>query len=121
MEDSLRNITNKDTTGTSRIPDIVSGSNCTDHRGQFIPNGLLYTPRGSDPCSVCTCASGDPILCRTVLCAPPTHCDSIKVKHVIDIFLYNMYNHIFKSIRMIKLDTKFLSFRYPTNAASGFV
>ena len=79
MEDSLRNITNKDTTGTSRIPDIVSGSNCTDHRGQFIPNGLLYTPRGSDPCSVCTCASGDPILCRTVLCAPPTHCDSIKV------------------------------------------
>lgn len=79
MEDSLRNITNKDTSGTSRIPDIVSGTNCTDHRGQFIPNGLLYTPRGSDPCSVCTCASGDPILCRTVLCAPPTHCDSIKI------------------------------------------
>ena len=87
MADSLRNITSKVTTVRPQISDVRSGNNCTDHRGQFIPNGLLYTPRGSDPCSVCTCASGDPILCRTVLCAPPTHCDSIKVKYTAQIFL----------------------------------
>ena len=80
MEDGLSNITNSVTEIDSLGHDNVTiPNNCTDHRGQYIPSGLLYTPRGADACRVCTCASGEPILCRTVLCAPPTHCNSIKV------------------------------------------
>jgi hypothetical protein len=80
MADGLGNVTEKVTTIAKTLHEHIAEGNCTDHKGQFIPNGLLYTPRGADACRVCTCASGDPILCRTVLCAPPTHCNSIKVR-----------------------------------------
>ena len=80
MADGLSNVTKTVTEIASLGHDNVAmPNNCTDHRGQYIPSGLLYTPRGADACRVCTCASGEPILCRTVLCAPPTHCNSIKV------------------------------------------
>ena len=80
MADGIWNVTNGVTTiSPSLINMTATDHNCTDHKEQHIPNGLLYTPRGSDACRVCTCASGSPILCRTVLCAPPSHCNSIKV------------------------------------------
>ena len=80
MADGIWNVTNGVTTISPSLINITATDhNCTDHKEQHIPNGLLYTPRGSDACRVCTCASGSPILCRTVLCAPPSHCNSIKV------------------------------------------
>ena len=88
MADGLRNITKTLAPEMTRPPgqeDVGLTNNCTDHQGQYIPSGLLYTPRGSDACRVCTCASGEPILCRTVLCAPPNHCDSIKVRSISNI------------------------------------
>jgi len=49
---------------------------CVDNKGQHIPEGLLFTP-GPDECKVCTCMRQLPILCRTVLCAPPTGCRTL--------------------------------------------
>ena len=86
MADGLRNITKTSPGMTSPgQEDVGLFNNCTDHQGQYIPSGLLYTPRGSDACRVCTCSSGEPILCRTVLCAPPNHCDSIKARIIANV------------------------------------
>lgn len=55
-----------------------SDGQCTDNKGQGIPEGLLFTP-GPDECQVCTCLMKMPVLCRTVLCAPPKNCLSLRV------------------------------------------
>ena len=90
--DGLRNVTQTvNTIPSSKELDNILMSNCTDHRNKYIPDGLLYTPRGSDACRVCTCASGDPILCRTVLCAPPSHCKSIKVRDLASSLISDSY------------------------------
>ena len=89
MADGIWNVTKGVTTVSPSLINITAtDNNCTDHKEQHIPNGLLYTPRGSDACRVCTCASGSPILCRTVLCAPPSHCNSIKVINAIAISFF---------------------------------
>jgi hypothetical protein len=60
-------------------PLVVSQySGCVDVRGQSIPHGFLFAP-GPDECLICTCFNGSPGLCRTVLCAPPSHCKSLRV------------------------------------------
>ena len=51
---------------------------CVDVRGQSIPHGLLFAP-GPDECLVCTCFNGTPGLCRTMFCAPPSNCKSIRM------------------------------------------
>ena len=51
---------------------------CIDLHGQSIPHGLLFAP-GPDECQVCTCVNGAAGLCRTVLCAPPHNCQSLRV------------------------------------------
>lgn len=58
-------------TGTANVK-----NQCVDNKGQSIPEGLLFTP-GPDECKVCTCMRQQPILCRTVLCAPPTGCRTL--------------------------------------------
>lgn len=63
--------------GTMAINKETSGS-CTDNRGQSIPEGMLFEP-GPDECQVCTCLRQLPVLCRTVLCAPPQGCRSLRV------------------------------------------
>lgn len=63
--------------GTLAINKETSGS-CTDNRGQSIPEGMLFEP-GPDECQVCTCLRQLPVLCRTVLCAPPQGCRSLRV------------------------------------------
>jgi len=63
--------------GTLAINNEASGS-CTDNRGQSIPEGMLFEP-GPDECQVCTCLRQLPVLCRTVLCAPPQGCRSLRV------------------------------------------
>lgn len=55
-----------------------SDGQCIDNKGQGIPEGLLFTP-GPDECQVCTCLMKMPVLCRTVLCAPPKNCLSLRV------------------------------------------
>jgi len=55
-----------------------TGGECTDNKGQSIPEGLLFSP-GPDECQVCTCLRQLPVLCRTVLCAPPKNCVSLRV------------------------------------------
>lgn len=55
-----------------------SDGQCMDNKGQGIPEGLLFTP-GPDECQVCTCLMKMPVLCRTVLCAPPKNCLSLRV------------------------------------------
>jgi hypothetical protein len=51
---------------------------CVDLRGQAIPHGLLFAP-GPDECQICTCVNGAAGFCRTVLCAPPHNCQSLRV------------------------------------------
>jgi len=51
---------------------------CIDNKGQKIPQGMLFEP-GPDECQVCTCLLGQPVHCRTVLCAPPQGCHSLRV------------------------------------------
>ena len=51
---------------------------CINNKGQRIPEGLLYTP-GLDECQVCRCMKQMPVMCRTVLCAPPTNCLRLRV------------------------------------------
>ncbi len=51
---------------------------CVDLRGQAIPHGYLFAP-GPDECQICTCVDGGAALCRTVLCAPPQNCRSLRV------------------------------------------
>lgn len=63
--------------GTMAINKETSGS-CYDNRGQSIPEGMLFEP-GPDECQVCTCLRQLPVLCRTVLCAPPQGCRSLRV------------------------------------------
>jgi len=55
----------------------LSGS-CIDNKGQMIEEGRLFEP-GPDECQVCTCLRQLPVLCRTVLCAPPQGCRSLRV------------------------------------------
>ena len=57
---------------TLAINNETSGS-CTDNSGQSIPEGMLFEP-GPAVCQVCTCLEQLPVLCRTVLCAPPQGC-----------------------------------------------
>lgn len=63
--------------GTRDINQESSGQ-CIDNRGQMIPEGMLFEP-GPDECQVCTCLRQLPVLCRTVLCAPPQGCRSLRV------------------------------------------
>ncbi len=51
---------------------------CVDLHGQSIPHGFLFAP-GPDECQICTCVNGAAALCRTVLCAPPSDCRSLRV------------------------------------------
>merc|ERR1719468_1158048 len=64
-------------TGTVSVNSDTSGS-CIDNRGQMIQEGRLFEP-GPDECQVCTCLRQLPVLCRTVLCAPPQGCRSLRV------------------------------------------
>ena len=92
-------------TGTISVNTDNSGS-CIDNRGQMIQEGRLFEP-GPDECQVesershdntrhmpnpsltldlvtpylqvCTCLRQLPVLCRTVLCAPPQGCRSLRV------------------------------------------
>ena len=64
--------------GPSEVGEQAEEGECTDNRGQIIPEGLLFTP-GQDECQVCTCLRKMPVLCRTVLCAPPMNCVSLRV------------------------------------------
>ena len=64
--------------GPSEVGEHAEEGDCTDNRGQSIPEGLLFTP-GQDECQVCTCLRKMPVLCRTVLCAPPMNCVSLRV------------------------------------------
>lgn len=54
----------------------LAGS-CIDNRGQVIQEGRLFEP-GPDECQVCTCLHQQPVHCRTVLCAPPQGCRSLR-------------------------------------------
>ena len=67
-----------DTTTLSPPLVVHQFQGCVDLKGQSIPHGLLFAP-GPDECLICTCFNGTPGLCRTVLCAPPTHCQSLRV------------------------------------------
>ena len=60
----------------TRTIDDMSGS-CIDNRGQIIQEGRLFEP-GPDECQVCTCLRHLPVHCRTVLCAPPQGCRSLR-------------------------------------------
>ena len=60
----------------TRTMDDTSGS-CIDNRGQMIQEGRLFEP-GPDECQVCTCLRHLPVHCRTVLCAPPQGCRSLR-------------------------------------------
>ncbi|XP_040583068.1 integral membrane protein DGCR2/IDD [Lepeophtheirus salmonis] len=51
---------------------------CLDLKGQHVPDGHPFSP-GPDGCLVCMCSLGAPILCRSVLCAPPKNCRSTGV------------------------------------------
>merc|ERR1711971_391481 len=51
---------------------------CIDNRGHIIPEAMLFEPPGQDQCQVCTCLRQLPVLCRTVLCAPPQGCHSLR-------------------------------------------
>merc|ERR1719468_21492 len=64
-------------TGTVSVNSDNSGS-CIDNRGQMIQEGRLFEP-GPDECQVCTCLRQLPVLCRTVLCAPPQGCRGLRV------------------------------------------
>ena len=64
-------------TGTVSVNSDSSGA-CIDNRGQMIQEGRLFEP-GPDECQVCTCLRQLPVLCRTVLCAPPQGCRSLRV------------------------------------------
>jgi len=77
VETSLAQDTGGPFKGTLSIHKESSGS-CTDNRGQSIPEGMLFEP-GPDECQVCTCLRQLPVLCRTVLCAPPQGCRSLRV------------------------------------------
>ena len=57
---------------------VKTEGSCVDNKRQNIPEGLLFTP-GPDECQVCTCLRTRPVLCRTVLCAPPKNCLSLRV------------------------------------------
>ena len=59
-------------------PYTGNSGTCIDNKGQIIEEGRLYEP-GPDECQVCTCLRQLPVLCRTVLCAPPQGCRSLRV------------------------------------------
>ena len=65
-------------TGTISVSHDQSSGSCIDNRGQVIQEGRLFEP-GPDECQVCTCLRQLPVLCRTVLCAPPQGCRSLRV------------------------------------------
>jgi len=65
-------------TGTISVSQDQSSGSCIDNRGQVIQEGRLFEP-GPDECQVCTCLRQLPVLCRTVLCAPPQGCRSLRV------------------------------------------
>ena len=57
---------------------VEDDGSCVNNKGQVIPEGFLYTP-GLDECQVCRCLKQMPVMCRTVLCAPPTNCLRLRV------------------------------------------
>ena len=77
VETSLGQVTGGPFKGNLSIHKESSGS-CTDNLGQTIPEGMLFEP-GPDECQVCTCLRQLPVLCRTVPCAPPQGCRSLRV------------------------------------------
>lgn len=77
LESTLSQDTGGPYTGTVSVSGELSGS-CIDNRGQVIQEGRLFEP-GPDECQVCTCLRKLPVLCRTVLCAPPQGCRSLRV------------------------------------------
>ena len=52
-------------------------TSCVDSQGQKVEDGEEYVPNSNDPCTQCTCDKTFPVMCHSVACSPPQHCEPV--------------------------------------------